>query len=428
MPAMTRAVARSLGGEAAIYLSASVASSAVPFLLMPLLTRWLGPADYGIVGSYVALNGVLAALIGLSTHGLVSVVYYRDGPERMPPQIGAAIGVCTAGTIACLLLVWLSRDAVTEATSIPPPWLLITVLSAGGQFVITLTLAAFQTLRRPVLYALIQFGYSAILALVTLWLVGLNASGWEGRVLAQLSAAISFSIVGLTILSRMGQVVWRPSAWPMRKTLAFGLPLLPHALSAIAMASIDRFVLNAQIGPVAVGQYFAAAQLALLLVVVATAINQAWLPWLYAHLSKNDVVSDRVVVKATLAMFATLLSSGLALSVMAQFIIPLVAGPGFEDAVVVLQILGPAAACSANYLFVASFLFYHERTKLLSMLTMSAAILQIILSISFGTWWGSTGVAIAAAISAAYYWLATWITASIVHPLPWTGMWRADDS
>ena len=425
---MTRAVARSLGGEAAIYLAASVASSAVPFLLMPLLTRWLGPAEFGIVGSYVALNGVLAALIGLSTHGLVSVVYYRDGAERMPPQIGSAIGVCAAGSLACLLLVWLGRDAVTEATSIPPPWLLITVLSAAGQFIITLALAAFQTLRRPGLYALVQFGYSAILALVTLWLVGLNASGWEGRVLAQLSAAISFAIVGLAILSRMGQVVWQPSAWPMRKTLAFGLPLLPHALSAIAMASIDRFVLNAQVGPVAVGQYFAAAQLAMLLVVVATAINQAWLPWLYAHLAKNDLASNRIVVKATLGMFATLLSTGLALSLTAQFIIPIVVGPGFEDAIMVLQILGPAAACSASYLFVASFLFYHDRTKLLSMLTMSAAILQIILSISFGTWWGATGVAIAAAISAAYYWLATWFAACTIHPLPWTGMWRADES
>lgn len=428
MPAMTRAVARSLGGEAAIYLTASVASSAVPFLLMPFLTRWLGPADYGIVGSYVALNGVIAALIGLSTHGLVNVVYYRDGPDRMAPQIGAAIGVCAAGTIACLLLVWLGRDAVTEATSIPSEWLLVTVLSAAGQFLITLVLAAFQTLRRPGLYALVQFGYSSILALGTLWLVGMIASGWEGRVLAQLSAALFFAFVGLAVLTHMRQIDWQPAGWPMRKTLAFGLPLLPHALSAIAMASIDRFVLNTQVGPTAVGQYFAAAQIALLLVVVATAINQAWLPWLYAHLAKNDDVSNRIVVKATLAMFATLLSAGLALSLMARFIIPLVAGPGFEDAVLVLQILGPAAACSASYLFVASFLFYQERTKLLSMLTMSAAILQIILSISFGAWWGMTGVAIAAAISAAYYWLATWITASILHPLPWAGIWRADES
>lgn len=417
---MTRFTGRSLGGEAAIYLFASIASSALPFLLMPFLTRWLGPADFGIVGSYVALNGVLAAFIGLSTHGLVSVVYYRDGPDWMRPQIGAAIGVCSAGTLLCLSLVWLGRDLVIQVTSVPSVWLLVTVISAAGQFLITLVLTVFQTLRRPGLYALVQFGYSLILALVTLLLVGIIDVGWEGRILAQLSAAIPLSFLGLTILSRMQQVDWRPNYWPMRNTLAFGLPLLPHALSALAMASIDRFVLNAQVGSVAVGQYFAAVQITSLLVVLATAINQAWLPWLYAHLAKRTDASDRLVVKATLLMFAALLAVGLALSFSAPFIIPLVAGPGFEDAIPVLQVLGPAASFSASYLFVASFLFYHERTRLLSMLTMSAAALQIVLSISLGACLGMIGVAIAAAMSAAYYWLATWVSAGMIHPLPWT--------
>jgi O-antigen/teichoic acid export membrane protein len=417
---MTRFIGRSLGGEAAIYLLASIASSALPFLLMPFLTRWLGPADFGIVGSYVALNGVLAAFIGLSTHGLVSVVYYRDGSDSMRPQIGAAIGVCSAGTLSCLLLVWLGRDLVIEATSIPLVWLLATVISAAGQFLITLILTVFQTLRRPSLYAFVQFGYSLILAFVTFLLVGMIDAGWEGRILAQLFAAILLAFIGLTILSRMQQVDWRPGSWPMRNTLAFGLPLLPHALSALAMASIDRFVLNAQVGSVAVGQYFAAVQITSLLVVLATAINQAWLPWLYGHLAKRTDASDRLIVKATLLMFAALLAVGLALSFSASFIIPLVAGPGFEDAIPVLQILGPAASFNASYLFVASILFYNERTRLLSTLTMSAAALQIVLSISLGAWLGMIGVAIAAATSAAYYWLATWVSAGMIHPLPWT--------
>lgn len=416
---MTRKSTRPMGSDAAIYLFASILSSAVPFLLMPFLTRWLGPADFGIVGSYVALNAVLAALIGLSTHGLVSVVYYRDGPEKMPQQIGAAIGVCFAGTIGCLLLTWLGRKILTEVTSLPAIWLLVTVLSAAGQFLITVALASFQTLRRSGLYALTQFGYSLTLAMLTLWLVGMVGLGWEGRIIAQLFAAFLLAGIGLFILSRMNQINWRPLSWPMRSTLTFGLPLLPHALSAIAMTNIDRFVLNAQVGPAAVGKYFAAAQITLVLVVVATAINQAWLPWLYAHLASSTDASKRIVVKATLAMFGVLLSAGIALSLLAEFIVPFAAGPGFEDAIPILQILGPAAAFSASYLFVSSFLFYHERTKLLSILTMSAALMQVLLATILGSWLGIRGVAIATAISAAYYWLATWSSANIIHPLPW---------
>lgn len=423
---MTRDQGQSVNRDAAIYLAASIVSSAVPFLLMPFLTRWLGPSEFGIVGSYVALNGVLAAFIGLSTHGLVSVVYYRDGPNQMPAQMGAAIGICAAGTFVCLLSVWIGREFVSKLTSIPSLWLQATVFSAAAQFLTTLALAAFQTLRRPGLYALIQFGYSSVLALITIWLVGVMAAGWEGRVIAQLTAAVLLACIGLITLTRMHQIAWSPTLWPIGKTVAFGLPLLPHALSAIIMSNVDRFVLNAKVGSEAVGQYFAAAQIALLLVVIATAFNQAWLPRLYKHLANQSQASDRIVAKTTLSIFLTLFTAGMTISLLARFIIPVVAGPGYEDAIPVLQILGPTAACSASYLFVASFLFYHERTTLLSVLTASAAVLQVILSLSLGAKWGMLGVAIAAATSAVYYWLATWIAANSIHPLPWRSIWSED--
>jgi O-antigen/teichoic acid export membrane protein len=185
------------------------------------------------------------------------------------------------------------------------------------------------------------------------------------------------------------------------------------------MASIDRFALGSAVGPVAVGRYFVAAQIASILLVLATALNQAWLPWLYERLKQGDEAARRQVVRATFSVFLLLAAGAAALALAAPVIVPIVAGPGFEQAIGLLRILAPASACTAAYYFVTAFLFYERRTGLLSTITLSVALFQLVLSVLLVRAAGATGVAVATLAAQASYWAAVWIAARRVHPMSW---------
>jgi O-antigen/teichoic acid export membrane protein len=71
------------------------------------------------------------------------------------------------------------------------------------------------------------------------------------------------------------------------------------------------------------------------------------------------------------------------------------------------------------YYFVTGYLFYESRTGLLSMVTVSVACVQTLLSFWLAAKLGGEGVAIATFISAALYFFATWLAAQRAHPMPW---------
>ena len=84
---------------------------------------------------------------------------------------------------------------------------------------------------------------TAFLAALTILFIAGADMDWTGRALAQAVAVVLVGGIAIAWLTFSGAVSLAARRWPVRDALAFGLPLLPHALGAVAMASIDRFAL-----------------------------------------------------------------------------------------------------------------------------------------------------------------------------------------
>lgn len=414
---------RKLSTHVAIYIGSAGLNALFPFLLIPFVTRWLGAADFGTVAAFLAALNFAIVITGLSAHGLIGVAYFRDGPQTLAPQTGAAVGVLTTMTVVASLVVLAVPESMTARTGLPKAWLLVALACSFGQFLLTIALAVFQTQRLPYRFAAVQLGYGAGAALLTVMLVGALGMDWRGRASAQALAALVIGSLALITLTRSSAITWRIKAWPMAATLAFGLPLLPHAIGAAVISSIDRFVLNDVIGPTALGHYFLAVQISSLFIVTATAVSQAWQPWLFERLSLDDPHARAQVVRATYGILALFACGAFVLAALAPVVIPFVAGPGFEPASAYLRILVPAAACQGMYIFFTAFLFFEKRTGLQSIITVTVAVVQTVSTWTMASIAGSAGVAYATLCSSALYLALTWFGAQRVHPMPWLG-WR----
>lgn len=63
--------------SASIYTTGNVINASIPFLLMPVLTRYLSPEDYGYTAMFALLTSLLAPFMGVNAKSSLALTYYK---------------------------------------------------------------------------------------------------------------------------------------------------------------------------------------------------------------------------------------------------------------------------------------------------------------------------------------------------------------
>lgn len=411
-----------------IYLLAAALNVVIPFLALPIIVRELSPHDFGQVGAYLAIVNIATVVVGLSVHGIVSVVHFRDGQNAVPAYVRGAMRLAVMTGVPLIFLSAFASIFFGGITGIPSAWAWTAVLVAMTQFIIALAMAVFQAREQPLSYASLQVGTTIGWALISIGLISGIGMGWEGRIVGQIFATLIMSILSVFLLYRSGVFNITTKAVPIRTLLNFGMPLVPHSLAGALIAGSDRLFLSSFAGQEAAGLYFAAFQVCAVITVGAAAINQAWIPWLYRRLANGELAAKKEIVRATLLLNVLFITGGIVVAALGPFLIHLVAGDKYTAAAPLMQWLAPAAAFSGMYYFVTNYIFYIGRTGVLSAITVSVALLQIALLYFSVPRWGIEGAAISTLITSIAYWLITWFVSNMLVPMPWVTALSKDEA
>ncbi|NAZ72139.1 oligosaccharide flippase family protein, partial [Vibrio toranzoniae] len=60
-----------------IYLVSNIITAIIPFAMLPILTRFLTPSEYGEIAMFQVLIGVLSTFVGLNVNGAVIREFYN---------------------------------------------------------------------------------------------------------------------------------------------------------------------------------------------------------------------------------------------------------------------------------------------------------------------------------------------------------------
>src|SRR5262245_55881285 len=73
-----------------IYTGSNAIRSALSLLLLPILTRFLSSADYGIIATFDVFVAILALFIGCSVNGAIAVNYFKMDRKEFQVYVGNA--------------------------------------------------------------------------------------------------------------------------------------------------------------------------------------------------------------------------------------------------------------------------------------------------------------------------------------------------
>jgi O-antigen/teichoic acid export membrane protein len=370
------------------------------FLLLPLYTRYLTPADYGILSVVTAINGFLTTLFSLSLYSAMARFYfeYRDQPDVMREFFGTILvflGFSSAAGCALLLLAgdWLLKPVLGE---IPFwPYVAMGVAAVAFQPFLTSFLSLLQSEGQAVKYSLIAFLNFCTTLLLTIALVVFAGWGVSGPLAAALLCNVIFSVVALYDMRRQYRLCLRLNH--LKRALAYSLPQVPHALNAQAMAATDRFLINHVLGRSATGLYSVGAMFGMVIDVVGQGVNRA-----YAPLSIEAIKGGQPAALEHLKQSGMLLVGGLALlaaglSLASRELVQILTVPAFHSAAAIVPYIAFAGAVSAAYYIFVAVLFYDtQAVRLLPIATFSGAVVNVLLNLALIRRYGALGAGIAA--------------------------------
>ena len=411
----------SLFTGASLYLISNILSAAIPFAILPVLTRYLTPVEYGQIAIFQTLLTGLGAFIGISANGLAGVKYYDNNLTQQEQRffIGSCFIMLAATSAISLLTILIFRKQFSDLLKIEYQWLVLSVFVVAAGFIANMRLSQWQVRNQAVKYGIFLISQSILNFALSLLFVIYFLQGADGRILVICLSAFIFGIIAAALLVKDQLVSFSWQVNHIREIANFGIPLIPHVMGNFLLLSFDRFIINEKLGMEDVGIYMVAVQIASILAMFFDSFHNAYVPWLYEKIRLNSISLNQKLVKWTyLYFFGLLVLAGMSFYV-APSVLVFIAGDKYQSASDFIGWLVLGQIFGGMYLMVTAYIFFSKRTGLLSVSTLTSGLINVSLMIVLINIMDVKGAAIAFSVSMAIKFLLAWYVAQLRHPMPW---------
>lgn len=371
--------------SAIAYIASSAASRAVGLVLLPVVTHYLTPEDYGVWATYTALLAITGCFVGLNLHGNVTRKFFRLSSADLAAYTGNIL-LILAGSFLVVTGVWV---IVLQAGVFQPAifwlWLLALPALAASQMLIQVDQSYARCRDQPARFSIVEIGTAVTAAAVSLPLLIRYGWGWHAPAAGLVVSSAVWALLAIVRLHLRRDLAWSPNAANLREILAVSLPQIPHLLGYIVLTSSDRILLGHFLGTTAVGIYAIGFTLAAPVLLLSEGVFKSWTPWLHRTLA-GGVQGDRATLLAA-ARGAVMAVGSLALLTVVYVVAMRIAFPflinqRYAEAAELFPLLAAAMWLRSIYQVAFSFLLFAGNTLPLAKANVVAAVISVIVNIA----------------------------------------------
>jgi O-antigen/teichoic acid export membrane protein len=306
-----------------------------------------------------------------------------------------------------------------ESHQVNQKWLWVMLAIAVSQNIFQVQQNFLQVQYRAVEYGIYRISKTALeLGLSILLIVYVNNT-WVSRMEGQLIPALLFMLIALFLLYKNrllnGKFDWKS----MKANLAYGLPLLPHVLSGVIMTFSDRIFITNMISASETGIYAVGYQVGMIMSLLQSSFNQAWVPWLFAKLKTNDEQIKLKIVKYTYLYFLLMIVCAALIILLAPLFFRVFIGDSFSGGLNFVFFIAIGFAVNGMYKMVVNYIFYIKKTYFIAVLTLVSASTSITLNFILIPEFGAIGAAYSTAIAFTVEFILAWILSASLYKMPW---------
>ena len=343
-PVSARRLFQDMAQGSGIYLLGFIGQRVASLLMIPITTRFLSPADYGVADLLEQSTSVISLLLGGRLASALGYFYFQaDSEEARRPVVSTTIlGAAALGLLAAVAL-WplsgrLSQLVFGDVSA--GRYFRIVFVGFPSMFALDAIFTLYRVENRPGLYtamsllrmALHMTGIVVLVALLRLRVAGM-----------MLAAVISFGVMaagmGIGVFRRM------TPAFDLRvfgRMVRYATPLALGGLAAAFMNFGDRFILPHYRSLGELGIYVLAYKIGMLMTFIYGSFQIYWSAQVFQIMRRDD--AEPVFARMFTYVILGMSFSGVAIAVCARPALRLMAAPAFQGAAALVPVI-VAAYC-----------------------------------------------------------------------------------
>lgn len=403
----------------AIYLGSSIVNKAIPFLLLPVLTRYLSTEEYGILAIYQVMISFGMPVVGMNMQNNITRNFFRKSKEYIARLVFNLLVVLWFSSTFFLIFVAVYLTLGGEQFSIPERWLYALPLIAIMNMVNEFNLTILRNEKEAIKYGTFEITKTIFDLSITIVLIVVYLYGWEGRATGILVGTILIGMISLFRIWKNDYLLFKIDYKQIKEILIVSLPLIPHALGNAIITLSDRLFIDQMVSTSAVGIYTVGYQFGLIVSLVVNAFNRTWSPWMYELLAEEKKENKKTIVKASYLAAVGYVILALLVTVVSYYLLPFMTAEEYHGGLTFVVWIALGYACMGMYTLVFPYGVHIGNTSYLGITTFTAAIINLGANYLLINLNGPIGAAQATLISYLIMFLSVWWYSNRIFPMPW---------
>jgi len=380
---------RSIIGNELIYIGSDILIKAIAFISMPFFLNVMTTEEFGEFNLYITYSSIFVVFFGLNVSK--SIVKYYIDYENSKRYLATAVWIMVIGSSIFSVLLF-SINYIYGFFEFGSKILAIIFINTASTGLVGIGLEVIRSERNAKLYGISSLAQSLIsttLGLILVYQMNDNLAFWR---LISVSAS-GMIIGGLLVIRLMVKEGIKGNIETAKYMLSYSIPLIPYTLSTTILAHVNKLFLS-QVSLSELGIYSFASNLAMIVYIIAIALNRSLQPNLFEalrdskhyrrHLKKNIIIYYFFYITF---IFGT------------DILIWIFGNEAYYGAVKVIPILILGYGYFFIYSLYINFMYYHKKNYAVSMFSIMSAVIAVIANYLLIPRYGYFGAAIATTIS-----------------------------
>jgi O-antigen/teichoic acid export membrane protein len=412
---------RSTIKNAAIYGLGNLSTKLIGFVLLPLYTKYLSIADYGVLGIMEVSSQVLIGMFCLGLSQAFARWYWDQRFHSIQRSLFYSTLIILVSVSAVMVLIFIF---FTENISI----LLFTdssfsyviqllIISSALDIIIQAPTTLIRLQEKPVLYTTANIIKIAVSLFFTVYFIKYRHLKLEGIYQAQLIGQVIFILVLTRFIFKNISIKFERQI--MIDMLLYAIPLALSTVAAIALNISDRYILKAFCSLQDVGLYSLGYKIANTVnVFIIGSVNLAVLPIIYKMMDAPN--HKRFYSKLLTYYVFGVLIFAMGMSFFGKEVIKLLAtNPEYWDSYKIIPLIAMSSVFIVMRDTSMTGLLKMQKSKTIATVIVIAACINILLDLFFIKLFGSMGAAIATILAQGVYFIMIYLLSQKAYRIPY---------
>ncbi|HIF9435036.1 TPA: lipopolysaccharide biosynthesis protein [Photobacterium damselae] len=377
------------------YILSDILAKSVPFLLLPIVARYLSVAEYGDVSLFLTLLELITIVTIFGLHNFYRYSYFNiEKNERKNFSVKVIFF-----TLINFLIIFSFFIIAYMIGVIDKSYYMFLPVTAFFQSMISFYICIKQVEEKPVKIGIINIMQSLVglgLSIILLY----SGFSFDGRIFAIVFTIIIFGIICLySTIDSVRSLILYDYKKDIVEFYKYGIKSFPTSISWWLRSGMDRVLVGSLLGSIYLGYFSIAMQLSLVISVLSIAINNSVMAKIF-HLIRDGGINGNVKL---IKLISISFLSVFIISIIYYLFLPLIidlylpSKYSFSEKLILPLLLG--VVFHGLYLLLSNIFIAVNLPKTLSYISIVGVVIHVFLSLVFVNLYGLKGIIWSSSIS-----------------------------